>query len=165
MSGAKLSLVVACSRNGVIGKENGLPWRLPNDLRRFRAITYGHPVIMGRKTFESIGRPLPGRENIVISRNPSFASEGVRVVRSLEDAIEPFAGRDQELFVIGGAEIYRLALASAWRIYLTSIEADVEGDAYFPDWESKKFRLVSDEPHPADDQHAFAFRFKVLERQ
>ena len=122
-----LSLIVAASRNGVIGAGGKLPWRLPADLKRFKEITLGHPILMGRKTFESIGKPLPGRANIVITRQKGFQACGATVAHSLEEALQICEGRD-EVFVIGGAEIYKEALPLANRIYLTRIEQDFEGD-------------------------------------
>lgn len=136
-----LSLIAAMSENRVIGIQNRLPWNLPEDLKRFKRLTSGHPVIMGRKTFESIGRPLPNRENIVISRQPGLAIAGVRSAISLEAAIEMAQERTEksqtEIFVIGGAEIYQLALPLAERLYLTIIQKSFEGDATFPDWEAQ----------------------------
>ncbi|MCM2323699.1 MAG: dihydrofolate reductase, partial [Oligoflexia bacterium] len=157
------SLIVACGRNRGIGKDNRLPWNLPDDLKRFKAITLGYPVIMGRKTLESIGRALPGRRNIVLSRNPDYVPpfSGVERAGSLEEAL---ALADTDAFVIGGAEIYALALAKARRIYLTSVEAEPEADAYFPEWPKAEFTEVSREEHPRDERHAFAFSFIVLDR-
>lgn len=136
-----ISLIAALSENHVIGVQNRLPWSLPDDLKRFKRLTSGHPVIMGRKTYESIGRPLPNRENIVISRQPGLAIAGVRTAVSLEAAIQTAEERSElrnpEIFVIGGAEIYRLALPLAERLYLTLIHKTFEGDAHFPDWEAQ----------------------------
>ena len=174
----KLSLVAAMARNRVIGKDNGLPWSLPDDLKRFRELTAGHPVILGRKTFESIlaitGKPLPKRTSIVISRSraPESAAQwgdSVRWVGSLEAAVEQaralVPSARPEAFVIGGAEIYNLALEQADRIYLTEIDADVEGDALFPEFETGQgFRLRESLPHPADERHAVPFRFNTYER-
>lgn len=147
-----LSLLVAVARNGVIGRDNGLPWHLPEDLKRFKALTLGHPVIMGRKTFESIlaslGKPLPGRENIVVTRSRSYAAPGCRVVHSLGEAVSACAGAD-EAFVIGGAEIFALALPLAQRLYATEIDADVEGDAAFPAYDRSAWREVAREPGAA----------------
>lgn len=147
----RLSIIVAAARNGIIGRNNELPWRLPQDLQYFKATTMGKPVIMGRKTYESIGRPLPGRTNIVITRQADWSgAEGVIVVGSVDEAIaaaEKAAGKlvnhPEEAMVIGGAEIYRQALPRTERIYLTRIEADVEGDASFPDLHSSQWRLAS----------------------
>lgn len=163
-----VSLIVACARNRAIGIENRLPWHLPEDLKRFRTITSGHPVIMGRKTFESIGRPLPNRANIVVTRQSRYQPEGVQVARSLDDALaraKAAPNSSDEVFVIGGAEIYRLALPRADRLYITSVETDLAGDAFFPEWSSEDFHEISRERHGADERHAFAYQFLVLERK
>lgn len=127
-----VSLVAAMARNRVIGRENRLPWHLPEDLKRFRQLTMGAPVIMGRKTYQSIGRPLPGRRNIIVTRQDDLAFEGCETVHSLGEALQ-IARDAAEAFVVGGAELYRLALPRADRLYLTLIEAEYAGDAYFPD--------------------------------
>ena len=155
--------MVAVAENGVIGKDNALPWRLPADLRRFKALTLGHTVIMGRKTFESIGKGLTGRRNLVVSRNPAFHPAGAERVPS-PDAALAAAGDAGDVFVIGGAEIYRQARPLADRIHLTLVHASPEGDTHFalptsPDW-----RLVSTEPHGADEKHEFAFEFRTYDR-
>lgn len=130
----KLAIIVAAARNGVIGRNNQLPWHLPQDLKYFKAVTLGKPVIMGRKTYESIGRPLPGRANIVITRDLSWCANGVEVVHSFDEALELASGVDvSEVMVIGGAEIYKAALPVAHRIYLTRIDLEPEGDAFFPE--------------------------------
>jgi dihydrofolate reductase len=142
-----LSLVVAMSENRVIGVENRLPWHIPEDLKRFKKITSGHSIIMGRKTFESIGKPLPNRTNIVITRNKEYRVEGVVTCHSLQDAIE-WAGRapgSDEIFVIGGGEIFKEALPRAGRIYLTEVQWPFEGDAYFPAFEEEAFREANRE--------------------
>lgn len=158
-----VSLVVAVAENGVIGRENGLPWRLSADLRRFKALTVGHTVIMGRRTFDSIGKGLSGRRNLVVSRNPEFRPAGATRVPSLEAALE-VAGPAGEVFVIGGGEIYRQALPLAERIHLTLVRARPEGDAYFPLPEGKTWRLVSSESHAADEKNDFATEFRIYER-
>lgn len=130
-------MIAAVARNGAIGRDNGLPWRISGDLQFFKRVTLGKPVVMGRKTFESIGRPLPGRENIVITRNPDWCADGVECAASLEQALD-LAGRSvdedgaKEIMVIGGAQIYRQALPLARRLYVTQVDAEVEGDAFFP---------------------------------
>ncbi len=159
----RVSLIAAMSENGVIGKKNALPWRLPADLKRFKQLTVGHPIIMGRKTWESIGRALPGRESIVISKNPRFQAPGARVVGSLEEALERCAG-EEEVFVIGGEAVFRLALPRAERLYLTLVRAQVEGDIFFPADLSQGWKLVQDEPHPADGQNPHPYSFRVYER-
>lgn len=161
MSQPIVSLVFAVARNGVIGRDNDLPWRLPDDLKRFKAITLGKPVVMGRKTFESIGRPLPGRENRVITRQLGFEAPGCRVFANLEEAL---TGPEDEVMVIGGGQIYAEALPLAGRLYLTEVEVEVEGDAYFPEIDPVEWREVSRETHAPDERHAYAFVFRVLER-
>ena len=159
-----LSLIVAMDAQGIIGSRGQLPWHLPDDLKRFKSLTSGHPIIMGRKTFASIGRPLPGRTNIVITRSERWpAPAGVVVVGSLDAAIARCAGAE-EVFVIGGESIYRLALARADRLYVTRVHVSVEGDARFPDPELSGWKLASEEPHRADAKHAHGFTFQVYER-
>lgn len=162
----RVSLIVAMAANGVIGRDNGLPWRLPADLRLFKKLTMGHALILGRKTYESIGRPLPGRRMIVITRRPDWwtpGAEGVEVVHSLEEALSLAAG-DGEVFVAGGGEIYREALPRADRIYLTQVEAEVDGDTRFPDFDPSDWKIVEEEHHEPDTQHAFPFTFRTLDR-
>jgi dihydrofolate reductase len=160
-----IALVVAVAENGVIGKDNALPWgRLSDDLRRFKALTLGHTVIMGRKTFESIGKGLTGRRNLVVSRNPEFRPEGATRVPSLETAFTE-AGPTGEVFVIGGADIYRQAMPRAGKIYLTLVHAAPEGDAYFPLPEGNEWVLVSTELRGADDKNEFSSEFRVYQRR
>ncbi len=157
-----LSLIVAASENNVIGAHNRLPWHLPDDLKRFRTLTKGHTVIMGRKTYESIGRPLPERRNIVISRRKDFVADGCIVSDSLDSAIAQAGAGD--IFVIGGGEIYRAAMAVADRIVLTRVHATIEGDAFFPEISLSEWKEVSREEHPKDDRHPYAFTFILYER-
>jgi dihydrofolate reductase len=159
---AILSFVVAMARNGVIGKDNGLPWRLPADLRHFKAVTLGKPIIMGRKTFESIGRPLPGRTNIVVTRDPACQAEGCLVAHSIEAALEA-AGDAEEVMIIGGADFYRQLLPRADRIYLTLIDAEIEGDTWFPELDENRWRERSREDHAADADNPYPYSFIVLE--
>ncbi|MBV9727003.1 MAG: dihydrofolate reductase [Gammaproteobacteria bacterium] len=159
-----ISLIVAMAQNGVIGRDNSLPWRLPEDLKRFRAYTLGKPILMGRKTFESLGRPLPGRTNLVLTRARSWSADGVIVVHSVEEALMQAASSD-ELVVIGGAEIYRLILPVARRIYLTHVHADVPGDITFPEFDSTQWADVECSSQPADDEHAYPLTFVTLERR
>jgi len=159
-----LSLIVAISENGVIGREGDLPWRLSADLRRFKRLTMGHPIIMGRKTFESIGRPLPGRTMIVVTRQPDYRAAGAVVVHSLDEALETASHIDDEVFLIGGAEIYRRALERVDRLYLTRVHADIEGDTRFPHIDFARWRLVQREHHAADEKNEYAHTFKVYER-
>jgi dihydrofolate reductase len=157
----RLSLIVAMSQNRVIGVQNRLPWHLSEDLRRFKAITQGHPIIMGRKTHESIGRILPHRENIIISRQVSYDVPGAMVFSSLDAAIEYCRPKTDEAFVIGGAEIYALAFPKVQRIYLTQVHAEVEGDAFFPPFHERDFREISHEDRSAGAEHP-AFSWRVL---
>lgn len=159
----RLSLIVAMDRNRLIGSHNRLPWHLPADLQHFKQVTLGKPVIMGRKTFESIGRPLPGRENIIVTRNQDFKAEGCRVAYSIDEALEQ-ASQHEEAMVIGGAEFYRQLLPQADRLYLTLIEDEFEGDAWFPEWDASQWRELSNEPHEPDEKNPYHYRFRVLER-
>ncbi len=160
-----ISIIVAAAENGVIGRDNGLPWHLPDDLRRFKALSLGKPVAMGRRTFESIGRPLPGRRSIVVSTTlPDPAPAGVERARSLEEALEMTEGAGGAVFVIGGAALYAAALPRARVVHLTELDEPVEGDVVFPPFDRSAWRCVSDVPHPRDDRHAFAFRFRRYER-
>jgi len=159
-----ISLIVAMAQNGVIGRDNGLPWRLPADLRRFRAFTMGKPVLMGRKTHESIGRPLQGRHNLVLTRDRRWTAPGVTVVHSVDEALGHAAGAE-ELVAIGGAEVYRLVMPFARRIYLTHVHADVTGDTYFPDFDSTQWVDVECLAHPADEHNTYPVTFVTLERR
>jgi len=165
----KLSLIVAAAQNGVIGRDNQLPWHLPQDLKYFKANTLGKPIVMGRKTFDSIGKPLPGRTNIVITRQANWHAQGVLVAQSVEDALAiGCAVRDEqqqlanEIMVIGGAEIYRSALPIASRVYLTRIHADVEGDAYFPELPGDQWQKISETSGDADA--SVSHSFQIFER-
>jgi dihydrofolate reductase len=158
-----ISLVVAAARNNAIGKGNALPWSLPNDLKHFKDVTSGHAVVMGRKTFESIGRPLPNRRNIVITRQEDYKPEGVEVVGSLDAAIAAVPA-GEEAFVIGGGEIFKQALPIADRVYLTRVEADVEGDAFFPALEAGEWREVSRIDGVVDEKNALPHVFLTLDR-
>jgi len=151
------------SENRVIGINNKLPWHLPADLRHFRKLTTGHPVIMGRRNYESIGKPLPNRTNIVVTRNPDYRAAGCLVTHSLDDAMNS-AGNDPEIFIIGGAEIYRQAFGRANRIYLTLIHARIEGDTYFPEFEGPPWREISRERHKRDENNPYSFSFLTYER-
>jgi len=158
-----VSLLAAVADNGVIGVENRLPWRLPADLQRFKTLTMGRTIIMGRKTFESIGRALPGRRTIVLSRQGTAVGD-VEAAASLDAALALAEGED-EVFVVGGAAVYREALAEADRVYLTRIHAEVEGDVRFPAWDVQRWRLAWEERHPADERHDFRFTFQRWERR
>lgn len=158
------SIVVAVARNGVIGRDNRLPWKLPKDLAYFKRVTMGHPVVMGRRTWESIGKALPGRLNIVVTRNPSLEAPGATVVPSLDDAWKA-AGDAAEVSIIGGTSIFRDALPLADRIHLTEVEADVEGDTFFPDFDRGEWVEREVERHPADERHEYPFRIVLLTRR
>jgi dihydrofolate reductase len=163
-----LAVIVAVADNGVIGRNNSLPWHLPEDLRYFKRVTMGKPVVMGRKTFESIGRPLPGRANIVITRSDAWSAAGVSVVNSLDEALRLAAdiaaldGTD-EAMVIGGAEIYASAIPLAQRLYLTQVHADVEGDARLPEIDWSRWREVSRERFDASEDNPYDYSFVVFE--
>lgn len=157
------SLIVAISTNGVIGREGGLPWRLSTDLRRFKALTMGHHLIMGRRTWDEVGKPLPGRRTVVVTRNPDLAlPAGVLLADSVEQALQ-LAKSDEEPFIAGGAEIYRLSMPLAGRLYLTRVHAEVEGDTFFEP-ELDGWNLVSSEDHPAGERDDHAVTFEVWER-
>ncbi|GAB2589225.1 dihydrofolate reductase [Spirosoma areae] len=164
----KLSLIAAVAENGVIGRQNDLPWHLPDDFAFFKRKTNHHPIIMGRKSLVSLGKPLPNRTNIVITRNRDFAAEGVTVVHTLDEALAVAKKADRqtdEIFVIGGAEIYKMALPVATTLYLTEIHQAYEGDAYFPAFDKSQWQEVSRRPHPTDERHAVAFDFVEYERK
>lgn len=158
-----ISIIVAVAHNGVIGGSGNLLWHISEDLRRFKSITDRHTVIMGRKTFESIGRALPGRENIVITRNPSFKAEGCTVVSSLDEALS-VCSPDSEVFVIGGGDIYRQALPVSDRLYLTLVDADFEGDTHF-EWNPDEWQTTFEEYHPRGEKFAHPFTFVNLSRK
>lgn len=164
-----ISMIAALAKNRVIGKDNDLPWRLPDDMKYFMQTTKGHHVVMGRKNFQSLPpkfSPLPHRTNIVVTRQLNFQAPGCVVVNSIDDAIDKAAGANEtELFVIGGAQIYEQALAKADRLYLTEIDAEVEGDTHFPKIDPSKWKEVMRKHHDVDDRHAFAFDFVVYERK
>ena len=161
-----VSMIVAVSSNGVIGRDGGLPWYLPADLKHFRRTTMGHHLIIGRRTWEELGRPLPGRTMVVVTRSRQFAPVGATVVGSLEQALERTAA-DDEPFIGGGAQIYRLALARDLvdRIYLTRIHAEVEGDTFLPEIEFADWELVSDEDFEADEKNEYPYSFLIYERR
>ncbi len=170
MSSIKLSLIVAMSENRVIGKDNQLPWRISADLRYFKQMTMGRPLVMGRKTFESIGRPLPGRKNIVVTKQNNWRSEGVDVFNSIESALD-FAksvakSTDQtEVMVIGGANLYEQVLPLSSKLYITRVHANIEGDAFFPEFESSNWRLVSQEISEPSEKDQYACSFLVYDKK
>ncbi len=157
------SLIAAVAENGVIGRGGGLPWRLPDDLKYFKRMTVDHTVIMGRKTYDEVKRPLPNRRNVVISRDPAFRPAGVTVVPNLEEALA-LGANEEEVFVIGGGEIYRLAMPGADRLYLTIVHASVEGDTYFPPFDDQAWALEDELHHPSDERHPFSFTFRTYRR-
>ena len=159
-----ISLIVAASTNNVIGVRGELPWRLSADLKHFKAVTMGKPIVMGRLTWESIGRALPDRRNIVITRQAGYEAEGCEVVDSIEAAIE-VAGATGDILVIGGGDIYAQFMPRAERIYLTRVHVTIEGDAFFPELDESEWRLIESESHEADERNAHAFTFMTLERR
>jgi dihydrofolate reductase len=159
-----LALIVAADRRGVIGRGGSLPWHLPNDLKRFKSLTMGKPIVMGRRTWDSIGRALPGRHSIVVTRQPRLEIDGATVVHSLEDALRA-AGPVPEVCVIGGADIFRLALPLANRVELTVVEAEVAGDTYLPALDPREWLEAAREPHLADSRHAYPYTFVTLVRE
>jgi dihydrofolate reductase len=159
-----VSLVVAATENDVIGRDNGMPWHLPDDLKYFKARTMGKPMLMGRKTFESIGKPLPGRTSLVLTRDVAWSADGVIVVRSVDEALA-WARDVPELCAIGGAEIFRLVWPMARRLFLTRIHATLPGDTFFPKIDPSEWREVERTEHPADARHAYAMSFITLDRR
>lgn len=161
-----ISAIVAQSENKVIGQNNQLPWRLPADLRHFKTITTGSPILMGRKTHESIGRPLPNRTNIILTRDPAFHAPGCMTVTSIDTAIEiARLSCSKELFIIGGAEVYQQTLPIVQRIYLTLVHHHIQGDAYFPLLDKKEWIEKECVTYPADAENAYSYSFLVLERR
>ncbi|OWV08983.1 dihydrofolate reductase [Fibrobacter sp. UWH1] len=159
-----ISAIVAVSENNVIGRDGHLPWHLSADLKRFKAITTGHSIILGRKNYDDIGRPLPNRTNYVLTRNPEFAAPGCVVCGDLESAIKAAeAAGEEECFIIGGAAIYNAAMPLTKKLYLTRVHANVDGDVFFPDW-GEGWRKVSSEDFPADEKNDFVTTFEVWER-
>ncbi|MFN9123848.1 MAG: dihydrofolate reductase [bacterium] len=157
------SLIVAMARNRVIGRGNAMPWHLPSELQRFKRITLGHHIVMGRNTFESIGRLLPGRTSVIVTRNPAYAVEGAIVVHSLDEAVRACAG-DEEPFVIGGAQLFAQALPLARRIHLTTIDAEIDGDVLMPPFDRAAFRASGQERVEAGPGQSLAYDFERLDR-
>ncbi|MBU1236839.1 MAG: dihydrofolate reductase [Gammaproteobacteria bacterium] len=152
----RLTLIAAVAKNGIIGRDGKLPWHLSEDLKRFKTLTMGHPLIMGRKTWESLPGKLPGRPHIVVTRNPAYVAQGATIAPSLHAAVAA-AGETDEVFVIGGAELYAQAFEYADRLQLTEIDADYEGDAWFPEWDRSQWRDTARETQQADDGLSYAF--------
>jgi dihydrofolate reductase len=163
----RISIIAAVAENGIIGRGGALPWRLSDDLRRFKQLTMGHTIVMGRRTWESIGRALPGRRTVVVSRSPDFRTsvDGVETATSLDQAlgIAETAG-DNEAFIVGGAELYRESLGRANRLHLTRVQAAVEGDTSFPDIDWNTWQLVESEEHDASEKNEYAYRFETYDR-
>lgn len=159
-----ISLLVAMDKNQLIGKDNDLPWRLPADLAYFKRVTMGHPIIMGRKTYDSIGRPLPGRENIIVTRDTSYKAEGCKVIHSIEEIVKMNQQTDQELFVIGGAEIFKEILPHSDRLYITEINEGFDGDTYFPTFDKAKWKVISKEQGIKNEKNPYDYTFLVYEK-
>jgi dihydrofolate reductase len=160
---SRLSIIVAMGKNRVIGFNGAIPWRLPNELQLFKRVTMGHHIIMGRKTWDSIGRLLPGRTTVIVTRQKNYAVAGAVIASSLETALAA-CGDDGEVFVIGGGELYKRALPLARRIYLTTVDVEPAGDTHMPEFNRTDWREVSAESFAADEKHAYAYRFSMLER-
>jgi dihydrofolate reductase len=159
----RISLIVAAAANNVIGMDGGLPWRLPDDLKRFKNLTMGKPIIMGRRTYVSIGRALPGRTNIVLTSNADYMAQGCEIATRIDQALA-FAGEADEAMIIGGARVYESFLPMAERIYLTRVRAKIDGDAYFPEIDPEEWTLRSKEEFPVSDERDYGYTFQVLER-
>ncbi len=170
MAGIRITIVVAVSENGVIGNDGEMPWKLSTDLKRFKALTLGKPLIMGRKTFESIGRPLPGRPHVIVSRNPDFHPDGVHVAKSFESAVDRAAaiaaetGAD-EICVVGGGEIYHQALPLADTLHVTHVEAELAGDTRFPSVDPRVFEKIEESQVPAGEKDTYATRYAIYRRR
>ena len=159
-----VSLIVAVADSGVIGRDNALPWHLPDDLRHFKRLTMGKPIVMGRKTFESIGKPLPGRLNVVVTRDTNYQRDGVTVVHSVDAALAA-AGGVPEIMVIGGADLFRLFLPRAQRAHLTRVHGDIDGDVRWEPLDESRWHRVAAEHHPADERHSHAMTFEMWEKR
>lgn len=164
LQGLGLSIAVAVGENFAIGKNNQLLWHMPADLKFFKQTTSGHTVVMGRKTFDSVGRPLPNRRNIVITRDPSLKIDGVEVVNSLDEALAITKAEEKPVFIVGGAEIYRQALPKTTTLYLTTIHHNFDADTFFPEINRNEWKLISSEAHKADEKNKYDYTFEVLER-
>jgi len=164
MNAPLVTLIVAVADSGVIGRDNTLPWHLPEDLKRFKRLTLGKPVVMGRKTFESIGKPLPGRRNIVVTRDTNYHRDGIDVVHGVDAALRA-AGDAPEVMVIGGAELFRVLLPRAERLHLTRVHGDVAGDVVWPALDEREWRVMEREEYAADERHAYAMTFEVWEKR
>lgn len=158
-----ISLIFGISRNHIIGQNNKLPWHIPADLAYFKRVTLGHPVVMGRKTYESIGKPLPGRNNIIITRDESFSADGCTICRSINEVLE--LASDGEIFIIGGAEIYRQFMPFADKMYITFIDADVDGDTLLEDIDYRAWDLISQQPGVKDEKNPYDYKFLVYKKK
>jgi len=158
-----ISFIFAMDRNRAIGLNNKLPWHLPADLKFFKNVTMGHPILMGRKTYDSIGKPLPGRRNVILTQNREFHAEGCEIVHSVEEAVQQFA--DEELFVIGGAEIFRLMESVVDRMYITYIEHEFEADTHFGEVDMSQWTLLSSEQGVRDEKNPYVYDFRIYERK
>lgn len=159
-----ISFLVAMDNKRTIGKDNDLPWHLPDDLAYFKRVTMGHPMVMGRKTYESIGRPLPGRENIILTRNKDYRAEGCTIVHTIEEVIDRHRP-DEELFIIGGAEIFNTTFSHADRLYITHIDDDFEGDTFFPEFDEQHWELVSKEKGIKNEKNPYDYYYLVYNRK
>ncbi|WP_059170875.1 dihydrofolate reductase [Bacillus sp. FJAT-27445] len=160
-----ISFIWAMDRNRVIGKENKLPWHIPEDLKFFKSSTMGHPIAMGRKTFVSIGRPLPGRENIIITRNKEYSNDGCTVLHSIEEFVEYCRENEEEYFVIGGAEIFKEMFPYADKLYITLIHVEFEGDTFFPEFDLEEWELLSSEKGPRNEKNPYDYEFRIYARK
>jgi dihydrofolate reductase len=160
-----ISFLVAMDQRNTIGKDNDLPWHLPSDLAYFKRVTMGHPIVMGRKTHESIGRVLPGRENIVLTRDKNYTAPGCTVIHSTEQLLEMHKGKNEEIFVIGGAEIFKEVFSSADRLYITLIEDLFEGDTYFPEFDLSEWEIISKDKGIKDEKNPYDYYYIVYERK
>ena len=164
MSDTKITLIVAAAENNVIGKNNQMPWHLPNDFKYFKKNTLEHSVVMGRKTYESIGKPLPDRRNIILTRDLKYSNEEVDVANSIQEIIN-YCRDEREIFIIGGAEVYKQTLPLADKVLMTRVHTTVDGDAVFPELMDHDWKLVSTEKHEKDDKHTFDYTFEVWEKR
>lgn len=160
-----IAIVVAAAENNVIGKDNGLIWHLPADLRHFKQITMGHPILMGRKTYESIGKPLPGRTSVIITTQKDYEAEGCIVTHSVQEAVAQARQLDEDLYIIGGAHIYEQTLPVTDRIYMTRVHASFNGDVYFPELDEKDWETVEEEHHEPDEKNKYSYSFLTLQRK
>jgi len=161
-----ISTIVAVAKNNVIGKDNDIPWYLPADLKYFKKITTGHHIVMGRKCYESIGRPLPKRTNVIVTRNPFFIATGCLIAHNVAEAVAlAKANGEEEVFIIGGGQIYEIALPHVDRVYLTEVDLEVDGDIFFPEMDLQNWTLIKETNHKADEKNEYDYTFKILERK